>query len=786
VTGVGRTLLFRNRGDATFEEVADAAGIQNAAWTTAATFFDYDDDGILDLVLARYVRWSEAIERRNDSDHRCVYPSGVRDYCPVADYAADGLQLFRGRGDFTIEDVTARAGLAGAQCKALGILVLDADADGRIDFLVANDTLPTQLFRNQGDGTFVDVGFESGLALDAWGHSYAGMGVAADYEPDGALAIAIGNFVGEPVTWHRQIHDDSGRLKCEFAELSGQNGLRGPTLKSVTFGTVLLDYDRDGDDDLLIANGHIGRMQESEGVRHAQPAQLFRRDGERFTEIAQPLEGLGRAMVGRGLAAGDLDGDGDVDLLRLENQGQARLLRNECGGEGGLLRVVLRGAAGGAAKGAERASNRDGIGALVLVRAGGRLQQKRRVVGDSYLSMSEPALTFGLGSARAADSVEVLWPSGARDLLEHVAAGSTLLVIEGSTGAEPLPQRGGEAAPKPYASLPLAELDRLAEATPGDLPLQKALAIKALEALRLEIAGRALERAGALGPDDPIVAWQQLRLLALQGDVAKLRGRVRELFDRFGFDVMTLNAWYYLKKAGSDLAAAEVLGEALSRRPDAAPLHAQYANELMQQKREADALAEFRKAAQLDPAYWRAQLAIARILLQQKDFTGSEAAARAALAREPGARDAMNVLAQALHAQHRDDETPKAYLNRLEQVPDDLAVRAELIDLYQSLGRTADVEAQLREIELRHGTDAKAWRVVLSTRLDGGTATQLADAARAALASCGDDPDVLVLAARAEMRLAKRPAVVLDLVGRALRRDPQNAEALEIRAKLKR
>jgi len=549
VTGVGRTLLFLNRGDATFEDASDRAGIQTGRWSSAAAFFDCDGDGILDLALGHYVVWSEAIERRNDSQHRCVYQRGNRDYCPVADYAAESIALFKGRGDGTFTDVTAQAGFAGApsdsKCKALGMLVCDGDADGRLDLLVTNDTLPTQLFRNRGDGTFVDVGFESGLALDAWGHSYAGMGVAADYEADGALAITIGNFNGEPLTWHRQTRDAAGALLSEFDELSAKNGLRAPTLKLVKWGLLFLDYDRDGDRDLVVANGHIGRLQELEGVPYAQPAQLFRRDGDTFTPIALADDALGRPVVGRGLAGGDFDGDGDVDLLLLENQGPARLFRNDCRGAGNGLRVTLRGGArpGGAAAGAAPLSNRDGIGALVRVKADGRTQQKRRVVGDSYFSANEPALTFGLGRATVADEVEVLWPSGTRDLFTKVAAGSTLLVAEGSTGAAPLaPGAAGAAALEPYAGRPLAKLKKLARTRDFDLPLQKALGIKALGELRFDLATRALERARLLAPDDPVAAWQQLRLLALESDVAKLRARVTELFDRFSFEVMTLNA----------------------------------------------------------------------------------------------------------------------------------------------------------------------------------------------------------------------------------------------------
>jgi tetratricopeptide (TPR) repeat protein len=787
VTGVGRTLLLLNRGDGTFEDHSDRAGIQTGRWSSTAAFFDYDGDGILDLALGHYVRWSEAIERKNDSEHRCVYQHGNRDYCPVADYAADTLLLFRGRGDGSFDDVTAKAGLAGAKCKALGMLVCDVDQDGRPDLLVTNDTLPTQLFQNRGDGSFIDVGFESGLALDAWGHSYAGMGVAAEYDGDGALSLAIGNFTGEPVTFHRQKRDERGALLCEFDELSAKNGLRAPTLKMVSWGTVFLDYDRDGDSDLLVANGHIGRQQELEGIPYAQPTQLFRRDGEQFTPIVLPADGLGRPVVGRGLAGGDLDGDGDVDLLLLENQGRARLFRNDCGGSGGALRVTLRGAARTAANGAAvTGSNRDGIGARVRVKAGGRVQEKRRVCGDSYFSANEPALTFGLGQAAQADEVEVLWPSGTRDLFTRVPAGATLLVAEGSTGAAPLAKSATLAAAQPYASRPLAELESLARTRTGDLPLQKALAIKALSEPRLDVAARALERAAQLAPDDPIVAWQQLRLLALQGDLAKMRARLKVLFDRFGFDVMTLNAWYYLSQAGAETAAAALLDEALARRPDSASLHYRKAAAAMDAKRNDEALAEFARAVALDPEYWRANVAIATIKLAAGDAAGAADSARAALAKEPGALEAMRILAQALHALHQDGEVTKPFEARLKAAPDDLPVRVELVLILQSLERSDELERQLDELERRHPADPRAWRAILDARLDGGPAAQLERAQKQALSACGDDPDVLVRCARAELRLRPKSSVARELLERALKRDPQHEEALALAAKLGR
>jgi tetratricopeptide (TPR) repeat protein len=502
-------------------------------------------------------------------------------------------------------------------------------------------------------------------------------------------------------------------------------------------------------------------------------------------------------VVGRGLATGDFDGDGDVDLLQLVNQGRARLYRNECGAPGGTgengaspraaLRVLLRGGAGTTPDARRGWSNRDGIGALVTVKAGGRVQRRRRIVGDSFLSMHDPALAFGLGDARAADEVEVRWPSGRRDVLTGVPAGS-VTVVEGSSGAAPAaPPTPRPAAPAEPSldALPLADLERLARERPNDLPLQKALGIRALRELRLDLAQRALDRAVELAPDDMTAAFQQLRVVEMRGDAAALRARVVALFDRFGFDAMTLGGWSYLANENADVAAAAVLDEALVRRPDAAALHAQRAGRALAQKRTADALAGFKRAAALDPANGRYQVSIARISITSGDAPGAEAAARAALASEPGSVEALHLLAQALHAQKRDDEAPRAYEQRLAKAPDDLPVRADLILLLQSLGRSAATEVQLQELLTRHPKDPRAWRIVLDVLLEFSDPRELAAAVKRALDACPDDPDVLVRAARAELRDGKRRDVALGLVERALRKDPAHAEARALRDKLK-
>jgi hypothetical protein len=433
VTGLGGNRLFRNLGNGTFAEVTAKAGVANGGFSTSAMFFDYDRDGWLDLLVANYVDWS--IEK----DLFCTLDGKTKSYCTPESYKGQSMALYRNRGDGTFEDVTAKAGLLQPSAKSLGLALLDVDGDGWPDVFVANDTQPNKLYRNNGNGTFTDVGVAAGVAFGETGVARAGMGVdAADYSGSGRPSLVIGNFSNEMMGLY---HNEGNGL---FIDEAPTSTVGRASLLTLSFGAFFFDYDLDGRLDIFAANGHVADdinvVQPK--VTYAQPPHLFRNLGERrFEEVAPKLgPALARPMVGRGAAYADIDRDGDLDLLISTNNGPAYLLRNDGGNRNNVLRVRTMGTK----------SNRDGIGAKVtLTLASGAHPWRLVHTGSSYCSQSELTLTFGLGDLAKADNVEVVWPSGQVDRLGPVAANQTVTVREGKGLVSVWPLSGKRPSPKP-------------------------------------------------------------------------------------------------------------------------------------------------------------------------------------------------------------------------------------------------------------------------------------------------------------------------------------------------
>jgi hypothetical protein len=400
VTGYLGNLFCINNGDGTFSEATASVGLRQGRWGTAAAFVDYDRDGFLDLVIGNYVEWDADKETALD----CTYGTPAKDYCVVKHFQGQGLDLYRNLGDGRFAEVTRLAGVAARHAKVLGITVLDFNDDGWPDLFVANDTTPSLLFRNRGDGSFEEVGVRTGIVLDERGVAYAGMGVDAAYvNNDGQLCVAIGNFAGEPTTLHCQVRSAESYAPELFAELSYWAGIGKATLQFVTFGLFFFDADLDGFDDLFMVNGHVFNEERLRNIPYAQRPQLFRNLGSgKFREIMAP-EGaaLARQLIGRGAAYADYDGDGDLDILLTTNQGPAYLLRNDTARQSHFVRLKARGIR----------SNRDGIGPKVRLYTGKGVLQRMVRTGSSYLSQSELTLTFGLGASTPLDKIEIIWPS---------------------------------------------------------------------------------------------------------------------------------------------------------------------------------------------------------------------------------------------------------------------------------------------------------------------------------------------------------------------------------------
>jgi len=414
ITSVGQNRLFRNTGKGTFLDVTNASGLgKREGFSTSALWFDYDRDGLLDLFVCNYVKWSA------ERDVFCSLDGKHKSYCTPEAYRGETCWLFHNRGDGTFEDVTAASGIFDSSSKSLGVALLEANHDGWPDVLVANDTQPNKLYRNQHNGTFKDVAVEVGLAFSSEGKARAGMGIdVADFENSGASGVAITNFDNEMIGLYRA----SGK---GFEDIAAQAGVGMASKNSLGFGCIFLDVNLDGWLDFAVANGHIDETVRNirGNVGYAQPPQLFL-NSERgsFRDVASEVGGgFDQSKVGRGLAYADFDRDGDLDLLLTTNNGPAYLYRNDLSNGNRSVRFHLTGTK----------SNRDAIGATIRVFAGGMTQTRVIKGGSSYLSQSELPATFGLGKRDRLDNVVIDWPSGRTEEYKNLTVGRAYECTEG-------------------------------------------------------------------------------------------------------------------------------------------------------------------------------------------------------------------------------------------------------------------------------------------------------------------------------------------------------------------
>lgn len=411
MTTVDGGRLFHGEGDGRFADVTSRAGIRNTEFTVSAAWLDYDRDGLADLFIGNYVRWSPALEVR------CAQ-SGARGYCGPDAYKPTAPKLYRNLGGGRFADVTARAGMNEASDKAMGVAVLDFNSDGWPDVFIGSDRVPARLYRNTGRGGFVDDGLSAGVALSEQGIARANMGVdAADYDRSGRPHILVGNFVSEMLGLYR---NTDGRF---FTDVAPRSEVGRASLLAVTWAVFFFDADLDGWLDIFALNGGTDESQGmDQRARLSMPPLLLRnRGGGAFENISARLgTAFGRPIMGRGAAYADFDGDGDLDLAFTTLRSPAILLRNDGAGPRHWLRVRVAGTR----------ANRSGLGAVVRVTSASGTQMQMVRSGSSYASQSDLAVTFGLGGDGAPVTVDVSWPSGTQQTFRAVAADQAVTIDE--------------------------------------------------------------------------------------------------------------------------------------------------------------------------------------------------------------------------------------------------------------------------------------------------------------------------------------------------------------------
>ncbi|MEC9258929.1 MAG: CRTAC1 family protein [Candidatus Poribacteria bacterium] len=403
--------LFQNQGDGTFIDVTEKSNISNPYFGTSCAWFDYDKDGYLDLYVANYVEWSI------ETDLFCTLDGTSKSYCTPESYQGQPSKLFKNRGNGTFSDVSRIARIADPTSKSLGVCTFDYDADGFIDVFEANDTQPNKLYRNNGDGTFIERGMLAGIAYNEDGKATGAMGVdAGDYDGSGIESLVIGNFSNEMIN----LYHNEGDFFIDDAPIANIGTV---SLLTLTFGCFFFDFDLDGKLDIFTANGHLENeinLVQSE-VTYKQAPHLFRNIGNaKFVDVANQNAELMEPIVGRGAAYGDIDNDGDWDLVVTNCNGHPRLFRNDRKTPHSWIKIKLIG----------KKSNRDGIGSRVKVTTESGFQLRTLRSGSSYCSQSELSLIFGLGNDRHIRQIDINWPSGLVTSLTEVTLNQSIIIEE--------------------------------------------------------------------------------------------------------------------------------------------------------------------------------------------------------------------------------------------------------------------------------------------------------------------------------------------------------------------
>jgi len=416
VTQYGRSILYHNNGDGAFTDVTEKAGLAAPGWASSAVWFDYDNDGRLDLFVCQFVEFSKSLNKSCGPGEE-----GKHGYCIPRLYQPMPSWLFHNNGDGTFTDVSKASGIGKYPGKAWGAVATDINNDGLLDLFVGNDTVPNFLFKNVGQGRFEEIATQAGVAYSADGRARSGMGVdSADFNEDGWMDLFVANIDREMFSIYQNNHDET------FDDQAGSTGIGAATRLMSGWGLKFFDYDNDGNLDLFLANGNPDDLIESlhSQVKYQEPLMLFRNTGRSFQNVsAESGPAFAKPLSARGMAIGDFDNDGAVDVLVSVNDGAPMLLRNNVGSQNHWLGIRLVG----------KKSNPDAIGARITYQAGDLKRSRMKVGGGSYLSSHDPRIVLGIGKRPKIDWLEIKWPqpSGAVQRFTELPVNRYITIVEG-------------------------------------------------------------------------------------------------------------------------------------------------------------------------------------------------------------------------------------------------------------------------------------------------------------------------------------------------------------------
>ena len=701
VTNYGGAVLYRNNGDGTFTDVTQASHLKTEGWTTGAGFLDYDNDGCLDLFISRYLEWNFTA-----GGMFCgVEKPGGRAYCHPDEFKPVSNYLFRGNCSGSFTDVSEASHIAAAKGKGLGVAFGDFNGDGRLDIYVANDSAPQLLFRNNGDGTFTEIGAAAGVGYNEDGRVFSGMGAAvADLDDDGFPDILATALPYEYYALFHNLRDGT------FADASVTSDLAQLTRPYGGWGIHVFDFDNDGRKELFLANGHVmdNISVTQPHLQYKQPPVLLRYDDGKFTDISAASGDVFKSSwAARGAAFGDLDNDGDIDIVVSDYKGPAHLLRNQGGNRNHWIALDLRGTR----------SNRDAIGAKIRLTSGsGKVQYGMVSPAGSYLSANDRRVFFGIGAETSIREISVAWPSGLAQTIEQPAPDRILKIVEPAPDSAGIFQRGMALAKEGKTDAAAAAFAEAIRLKPDFLEARFALGV--LQARQgkehYSAAMQQFLEILRLNPRDVDAHINLSNLFEQEGDFVASAGEMQKAVSlTSGRGDLCLVLGQKQQRAGRYADAVESYQAALKSEPSLVEAHYGMGLALRSLRRLPEAAAEFRAVLSANPRHAGAHYELGRLLVGEDDFAGAAAHLQQAAALDPGMPEAHLELGNVYHKQGKIADAESEFQAALRAKPDLSPAIYELATLAKERGDSQAARAyfaRIRELDRNRidGTRANA------------------------------------------------------------------------------